>query len=272
MDERIIEESGNTLIRDILFILKRNIVMILAVIFIFAVGGVGFSFIKEPSYTASYRAIFQAQTSENSSITTNINAMRAYIDTAIDFCDEGVVVDRANYYYENWKDEKNSGTYFSDYLASLKISDNYSEEFYTPTANYNMANISVVPVEEDGATQFVFSIKYTDNDVDVAKEKAGLLTYAFQQEINQKEGETGKYFGELKLVIQDRGFEGAISNVSKVKIVLIAIILGAFAAVVVLYVKVLLDNTFKSRDELEDVTGLPVFANIDFIGGGSNGK
>ena len=48
--------------------------------------------------------------------------------------------------------------------------------------------------------------------------------------------------------------------------------IGAFAAVVILYFKVLLDNTFKDRSELEEMTGVPVFANIDFVGGGSNGK
>ena len=276
MEDRIIvEENGNTLIRDILFILKRNIILILVVVFLFAAGGVCYSFVVEPSYTASYRVIFQAQTSDNSAITTNINAMRAYIDTAVDFCDEGVVIDRANYYYENWKDEKNSGVYFSDYLASLEDSnenDYYSPEFVTPTLNYDKANINIITIEEDGSTQFVFSIGYTDSDVNVAKEKAGFLTCAFKKEINQMEGETGKYFGELKFDIQNRGYEGVSTNVSKTRIVLVATMIGAFIAVVLLYIKVLLDNTFKSRDELEEITGAPVFANIDFVGGGSNGK
>lgn len=272
MDEHIIEENGNTLVRDILFVLKRNIILILAVVILFAAGGVGYTFIMEPSYTASYRVIFQAQTSSSASITQNINAMRAYIDTAVDFCDEGVVIDRANYYYENWKDEKFGGVYFTDYLDGLDNNDKYSADFITPAVNYDKSKIKVETKEDGGSTQFVFSIKYTDSNQDVAKEKAGLLTYAFAKEINQTDGETGKYFGNLELVIQNRGFEGVVSNVSKVKTVLVATVIGAIVAVVIVYIKVLLDNTFKSKDELEAVTGTPVFANIDFVGGNGNGK
>ena len=187
MDEQIREESGSSFISDILFVLKRNIILILVVILLFTAGGVGYSFVKEPSYTASYRVIFQAKTN-NSGVTQNINAMRAYVDTAVDFCDEGVVLDRANYYYENWVDEKANGTYFSDYLKAIELDDKYSEKFDTPEKNYSAGNVEVTTVEDGGSTQFIFSIKYTDVDKDVATEKAGLLTYAFKKEINQIRG------------------------------------------------------------------------------------
>jgi len=49
-------------------------------------------------------------------------------------------------------------------------------------------------------------------------------------------------------------------------------VIGAAVAVVIVYIKLLLDNTFKNKDELEEITGTPVFANIDFVGGVGHGK
>ncbi len=273
MDGQIKRESGNGFLRELFFVIRRNLILILLIVLIFTAGGLGYSFMVEPSYTASVRVNFQAEVASNSGVTTNINAMRAYIDTIVDFCDERVVLDRANYYFEKWIDVKASGeTTLTEYVNDLKAVDNYSADFDTPDKNYSASNVKVTTYGENDTTNFIFSIAYTDKTVDLAKEKVELLVHAFTKEVVEKEGESGKYFGELNVIIQNLGHEGSVANVSKMKITVIAFLLGALVAAGVVYIKNLVDNTVTSKEELENITGVPVIANIANVGGEENGK
>lgn len=119
MDEQIKEERGGIFIRDALFVLKRNIVLFLTVIILFTAGGYVYARVKKTDYTASVKVSFLDETNPQAS-TTGVNNMRAYIDTAIDFCDEGVVLDRANWYYKDCLDEKASGKDFNQYFGRVE--------------------------------------------------------------------------------------------------------------------------------------------------------
>lgn len=269
MDEQIKEERGGIFIRDALFVLKRNIVLFLAVIILFTAGGYVYAHVKKPDYTASVKVSFHTETKTQAS-TTDINNMRAYIDTVIDFCDEGVVLDRANWYYKDWLDEKASGKDFNQYLEELKTNDNYSDRIASDDEWYSAQNISVLSATSDGSTQFVFSIRYTDPEADAAHEKTELLTLAFANELNVRDGEDGKYFSGFTIKINNLGYEGVSSNVSKRKIVTVALVLGVVSAALVILVKYLLDNTVKSKEDLEQLTGVKTLAMIENDGGKEN--
>lgn len=274
MDEQIKEEREGNFIRNALFALKRNIVLFLAVIILFTAGGYVYARVKKPDYTASVKVSFQTyeKNGSSSSSTTDINNMRAYIDTVIDFCDEGVVLDRANWYYKDWLDEKASGKDFNQYLDELKTNDNYSDRIASDDEWYSAQNINFLSYTSDGSTQFVFSIRYTDPDKDAAHEKAELLTLAFANELNVRDGEDGKYFSGFTVKINNLGYEGVSSNVSKKKIVTIALVLGVAIASLAVFVKYLLDNTVKSKEELEQLTGVKTLATIENDGGRENDK
>jgi uncharacterized protein involved in exopolysaccharide biosynthesis len=85
---------------------KRYIVLMLAIVV--AALAVGFIYANtvKPDYTATEKVAYKAQNELQSTTQNNINAMNAFIGTIVDFCDEGVVVDRANYYYSRYLNAK----------------------------------------------------------------------------------------------------------------------------------------------------------------------
>ena len=83
--------------QEILYVLKKNILLILIVtIVVSAIGGV-FATLRKPDYVAEEQVIYSM--GDRSDVASDINTMNAYKETIMDFCDTGVVVDRANYYF-----------------------------------------------------------------------------------------------------------------------------------------------------------------------------
>ena len=151
MEEKIVEENGGAIIRNVFYAIKRNIILILVIMFVFAVGGVGYASILKPNYTASVKVRYIVDDNTGSTV-EDINAMRAYIDTVVDFVDEGVVVDRANYYYTKWSNESISDFTFED------LENEYASK-YSPTSNTEKYiiknNINVVTSTADNYSRQV---------------------------------------------------------------------------------------------------------------------
>ena len=83
--------------QEILYVLKKNILLILIVtIVVTAIGGV-FATLRKPDYVAEEQVLYSM--GDRSDVPSDINTMNAYKETIMDFCDTGVVVDRANYYF-----------------------------------------------------------------------------------------------------------------------------------------------------------------------------
>ena len=62
--------------------------------------------------------------------------------------------------------------------------------------------------------------------------------------------------------------EGApVPDVSKTKIIVIATLAGVALAVVVIYLISILDNTVKTKEDLEEATGVKLLASVSKIGG-----
>ena len=292
-------KKNNSLIRNILFVLKKNLFLILAVIFITTSLGLGYSYIKKPNYTASVRVNFNI---DGKKTTANINEMRLYIDTIVDFCGQGVVVDRANAYYMEWEN------YQKDNYKQDKTIEDFYNEFATPVEqiiykpnseeidkviynkifnsyqrpsgsnlgtlkdeNYISAGaISTKTAKTEDATNWVYAVQYIDENQTDAVEKAFILVLAYKHELYWdsylgSSQNVEQYFTGLSVKIDSIGLEGINSNVSKIKITLIAFAIGVVLALLVVYIKNLLDNTIKDKDELERITGVEVFGCINHV-------
>ncbi|MBQ9734939.1 MAG: hypothetical protein IJV95_03660 [Clostridia bacterium] len=274
MEERRIEDSSGGFIREALYVLRRNLILMLVVVILVTAIGAVFAYVRKPDYTASVKISFQAEivdkTSPSTQITYDINAMRAYIDTVVDFVDEGVVVDRANYYYTRWLDEKAEGMKLNTFLSKVDEYAPYTEYTEVDDAYYSSGRVGVSTTVTENATQFVFSVRYADKNVDVAVEKTQILAAAFSKEICSESASGNKYFSDLNISVKSLGLESVSMDISKIMIIVIAFILGVFLAIAVAYIKNLLDNTVKSKEDLERTTGVKVLSAINYQGGESH--
>ena len=271
--------TNNNLLNDIWFTIKRHIVLILAIIIVCTMGGFGFSLIKKPLYTTSQQVVCTARDEEDSeNIYKNFNIMSAYIGTVVDFSDEGVVIDRANFYYVQYQGELEKDPTFKvdDFINEIINTpinlDPYSTQGISQTNVGNQyivdRNISIVSnVKDDTNSEFSFFVQYTDADEEQSKVKARILVLALRRELEAEEGTVdSKYFAGIIINISDLGSNGTTSNISKAKSTAIGLSLGIIVCIFVCIIS-LCDKSLKTKQDLEEVADAPVFACIDYDGG-----
>ena len=279
MDEQNIvtenNQSSGFSLQSLILMIRRRLALILAVVILATAGGVVYAYMQAPSFTAGRKITITVQGYDDvlGGTKNNVNSMVAYIDTIIDFCDEGVVLDRANYYYKEYANAKEKGncTDVDNFLERIQqgvIKDGYISGVTAVEEQYIKAkDLAIVNLGDKLETQFAFNIKYTDGNKVRAYEKASLVFYAYKKELQAVSNDTGisemKYFGGIEVFANDLGSLGVGSNTSKVKTVALFVIIGAVLGFVFAYAIHLLDNTVTSKHELERLTGTPVLSWID---------
>ena len=269
-ENKQVEKVAEISIRDIFEILKNNLLLIGITIVIALLCGVIYVSTVQPKYTAIEKVAYRAENEFNSTTQNNINAMNAFVGTIVDFCDEGVVIDRANYYYNHYLEEKrNEGGEYTveDYIASIRIKDPYE---HIPIAGSYIKEDSIKiisEIAEDDSAKFFFQISYTDPNVEEVRDKVKILILAIDLETRSTvviDGvERSKYFAGVISEIIDLNTISIESDVSKPKILIVAGILGCVVAAVIIYVKVALDKTIRSKEELEEIIGVDLLSYID---------
>ena len=277
-NNKVIDSSSKGIsLKNILLVLKKRFVLILAIIFLFTAGGLVFSLMQKPTYTArelikltaEYQFINgkgEVQTSDN----RDFSIMLRYIDSFIDFCDEGVVVDRANYYYVEYLNLKNKQSdldveTYVEKLRSGAIQDNYYPHV-SKDAHISNKNIKIaVPINNvDEEDLFVFNFYYTDVNKTDAYEKTKIYCYAYEKELASEDNAQGltipNYFGSFKVTVKDLGTKAVSSNSSKKKTVISAAIVGVVVSLLVVYIITKADKTIKSKEDLEHIVDAPVLS------------
>ncbi len=275
MDEKRKEES-NVSIKNIIMAIKNNLVMIILVVVLCAGCGLGYSFLKKPNYTATESVIYIATNEDagKENIATDINIMRGFFDTVVDFCTTGVVVDRANFYYVNFVNEydKDPTLTLDEYIARFDAGeDPYSTSSTDTTGQEYVLKeniITKVSTSKDSADQFSFTISYVDQNRADAINKVKLIVLAFNREI-QSDGlqGQGKYFSGIENKVMSLGLRSVSSSVSKIKYTVIGGIIGVLLAAAALYITSVLDNTVRSKKTVEHLTGVNVLAVLHSEGG-----
>ena len=107
-------------LQKLLAILKKHLIVLIAIILGFV--GVGFaaSFIDKPTYTVQELAFYKAKILESKDSPYDYTASKAYLDTVADFCRSGVVMNRANYYYEDYLQNKENYKDVDEYIKKIK--------------------------------------------------------------------------------------------------------------------------------------------------------
>lgn len=216
--------SGGMTFRQLLLILRANVFIIVAIIVIAALVGIVYYTTEKPEYSARQSLIVRCVNSngENSMSTANLN-------TIVESCKQTVVIEEANRLY--------FGGEGSEELAILS------------------SNVDVSYNSEQ--TSYYIYIAYTDSDRDEAAEKVNCLVEAAKT-VGAKLASEGLSMTVTFMEVND---DPDISAQSNAKLVLaLCIVAGVIVAVLVVLFRYLLDDTVKTKEELERITGTKVFA------------
>ena len=281
-------EQQNTKLSDgivqkIFSLLRRYWGLIIVVTLVTALVGVVYSNLVKPTYTATCKTVYKAEFTEQSSY-SNVTLTKSYISTFVDFCDEGCVMERANYYYKEFK--KSGKADVDQYATFIKQSEKGLKEgetaVYTDLApviypgENAYKNNDIVSSRMSASTaqksdnNFVVNVRYTDPIAAETKIKAKLIIVSVELEANvkalDKNGNTtiySKYFGNATIYFNDLSEGTSISGyVNKTNIIMIFAIVGLVGSLVIIYLVNVLNRSVRTREELERITGVGLLAYI----------
>lgn len=261
--EQQVKENPQELLRGIWYMIKRNFVIMLAIVVLVTGLGLAYSFVKKPNYTATVKVCYLVEGKDGTY--EDVTAMMAFVDTVVDFVDEGVVLDRASYYYKKWIEAKSRGATLDDFLhMTAHLNYDSSISIVDGSYKYDKTKIGVSTSKVDNQTQFFYNIKYKASAREEAIERTRILVNAYEQELQLKdEYNDFVYFADLEISILDKGVVGVDVDVSKMRIVILAGLIGVALAGIVAFIKEKMDTTVRNKEELEQLTDSKVLALLD---------
>ena len=222
------EEQRGLTFKDILYILRKHWIAIVAFIIVGTAGGFVWSRVEKPVYKSSASMLVSYE-SKNQSVQTDYTFSNYISSTYVSVIKENLVMDKVAE-----KTGISSGT--------LK------------------ANTSV------SAQSLLISVSYTDSDKERAKEVVQVIIDTAQEVANTTEIVNGEEKPVYHLLYDNLKVFSAAKDAVKVSHTLrdLAIGLGAGAVLAFAYVVIreLSDNTFKSSEEIERMLNIPVLAGI----------
>ncbi len=266
-------------VRDILFILRKNIALMLAVFFIILGIGAVYTLVANEGYTSQElvnldikNQIDDGQQGSVSDLTRpNVNTISKWRYTIMDFCSSGVVLDRADFYYSEYEKCLENGDVkdvddFVDKFSTL-VSGGKVETYAQQNAKdvFNASKINITGADgEDPETFSTFFVNYVDNNAQEAEVKVRILVLAYKEEVQLKDNNLeSKYFGGMEVYLTSYGHHKTFSNKKIFANIIVTVMLGVVLALVSVYLKTVLDNTIKAKEDLENITGASVFAAIE---------
>lgn len=289
-DEQILEQQtekdGSRIsLTDILYVLRAHLLLIIIITVLFAAGGVAYSKVRKPVYTASVPVQFDvivkaldehgAETDKDNEVAST-NYLFRYIESAVGICKSGEVIDRANVYYHYYL---NSGKKIDEFITELTEAYKTVKASHGEIPNYEVTdelmneyrdkyfNLDKVGAKYSSSTteqRVDFSLWVTDLNSGRARELARIYALAADVALN-------------KMLVFDNGTAGLIdlagsvsgvsvsSDMSTMKIVIIAAVLGVVLALMTVYILRISDNTVKSKEQLEELSGANVIAYIENV-------
>ena len=261
--EQQVKDNPQELLHSLWFMIKRNFVIMLIIVVLVTGLGIAYSFVKKPNYTATVKVCYLVEGKDGTY--EDVTAMMAFVDTVVDFVDEGVVLDRASYYYKKWIEAKSRGAELDEFLhMTAHLNYDSSISIVDSSYKYDKTKISTATTKVDNQTQFFYNIKYKASTRDEAIERTRILVNAYEQELQMKgQNNDFVYFADLKISILDKGVLGVDVDVSKMRITVLAGLLGVALAVAVALIKDKTDTTVRNKEELEQLTDTKVLALLD---------
>ena len=264
---------------EIMYRLRENIILILIVVILATGSGLLYSGLQETTYSSTQQVNYVAEYKYDASnlddpyhpenpkntnyIQDCIGLMRVYVDTMVDFCTTGKVLDRAEYYYLEYlkvKDEVG----FDDFILNVKngdYDDVYHPENIPGRRYFNTSSVSVSLIKGvEGSDSFLFTIKCISKDRLVSRQMTRIFAMSIDREGRDYFEGVNTYVHELLDSIDD---VGAFKNDSTVETLIAFFAIGLVLAVLITYLKTFFDNTAKDKAEIEMMTGISVIAYIE---------
>ncbi|NCC08000.1 MAG: capsular biosynthesis protein [Clostridia bacterium] len=236
MEANLLEQNYETIdLCELFFIIKNNIVAIIAVTVLFAVaGGMVTMFMITPMYEASATMIVNTRQDQTANVTNDqINSAKNLVDTY------AIII--------------KSDTVLSSVISDLNLDMTYSQLS------------SSVTVSAVDSTQ-VMQVSVQNADPALAKSIVAEIT-AIAPEIILDKVEAGS----VKVISEARAGDKPVSP-SLTKNVAIAALLGLVLSVGFVLLREMLNNTFKSDEDIQKNLGIPVLGVIPRVEDNDNGK
>lgn len=131
MNNNNTEAKQGVLLRRVYSTLIKYIWLVLLIVVGFTAIGFGISYTKKPIYKATNKTVFMVEEKAGKT-TAGTNYTNQYFITAIDYIQQGIVADRADYYYKAFKTQTIDSTLSLDsFISMFGVVDIYSN----PEAN-----------------------------------------------------------------------------------------------------------------------------------------
>ena len=230
MDEEnnVMEESRGLTFKDILFIIRKHWIAIVAFILVGTAGGFIWSRVETPVYKSTGTVMVYYKGDSNTAVTTEYSFSNAITNTVVGFIKTNTVLDQV------------------------------AEE-----VNIKRETISSHLTVTNSSGNLLITVSYTSNKPEEAKLVTNTIMDVAIKEGNLKDDAAKAVYPMLdgNLSIIDHAEDG-----KKVSHTLRDTAIGLGAGVVLAFLFVLLrelfDNTFKSSEEIERLLGIPVLAGI----------
>lgn len=233
--------GGGITFRQLLLIIRANIFLIVAIIVIATIVGVVYSTTRKTTYTAtrSMIVICKNVSDENdNNIYNDLTATSRMIPTIAEYCKQEVVLSLAQEIYG----KSNSGEIKK---SGVKVS-------YDESGNNYFLYISYTDVEPDLARAKVMAVSEAEKEIVETVDAKGNPVYVRMM--------TTLTFVDTIDTAEDLQKIPCVMNSGSKMIVVLAVIIGIIVAVLVVLFRYLLDDTLKTKEELELATGTQVFA------------
>ncbi len=254
-----------SLLKEIIFRLRENVILILIITIMAGVFGVVYYKLKKPVYTASETVNYIANydnAKETDNVSGALNLMSVYVDTMVDFCTSGVVLDRAEYYFNQFLA---SGKDFEVFIAELKCgdyNDGYDPMQIQGRKYYASSKVSSSILRRGDETEksYIFTLTVSNEDVNLVRQLTRVFAVAIDQEGRDYFDGVKTYVHEL---VKDTEGISVVEEGSFSKTILLFIVIGLVISALIVYIKILLDNTVRDKEEFEALTGVNVLAYIE---------
>ena len=253
--------EDESVVLNFLFLIKKYILFI--VIAVFAACAVGFAYAKlrTPDYYTSEKLSYNVTSDSTGSDSKAVNAMIAYVDTVVDFCMTGIVYDRANAIYHDYRYNRRTLDQLDEFLAQVEeenlFADNNGD--YASVINKNTATAK--KFSKDDLINIEISVQ--NSSAETAKILTRVYACAIRLEAKNAFGE-GFTTNIGEGIVKGSGISGitATKDTSTLKILLIVGVIGVVLSLGVAYLLYITDRSVSTGEELTRITGVPLLSVI----------
>lgn len=225
------KEKSVLTFKDIWYLIKKYIILELAIVVAALALGVAYTFIRQDEYMASVSVMVQAKYSDTGS-SSDMN-----------------YVPYTNYYIQN----------VCDFLSTDIVVSTASER-----CGEQVSARSISTASEDN--RWIIGVSYTDVTPELAREKLMAVIESAEEIAQLKDEDTGEFvyfMGSVTLPVL--GAARAVPIDPTAKIMVIAFILGVILAFVAAFVLYLVNDRITGVDRVESITGMKNIQKITYI-------